>query len=75
MPRTRHNRSRCFNGDRCRSFSTEDSVLDNFKSYPRIRAYVASNYLPTEGTDGFIMVDARRKPTRSLGGGRFPCFR
>jgi hypothetical protein len=57
------------------AFSTEDPVLDNFKSYPRIRAYLERYYLPVEGTDGLIMVDARRRPTGSFGPGGFPCFR
>jgi hypothetical protein len=57
------------------AFSTEDPVLDNFKRYPRIHAYLAKYYVPVEGTDGFIMVDTRRQPTGSFGPGRFPCFR
>ena len=57
------------------ALSTEDPVLDNFKSYPRIRAYLATYYAPIDGTDGFIMVDTRRRPTGSFGLMRFPCFR
>jgi hypothetical protein len=50
-------------------------VLDTFKSYPRIHAYLAENYVPVEGTKGFIMVDKRRRPTGTFGPDRFPCFR
>ena len=57
------------------AFSTEDPVLDNFKSYPHIRAYLAKYYVPLEGTDGFIMVDTRRQPKGTFGPGKFPCFR
>jgi hypothetical protein len=57
------------------AFSTADPVLDTFKSYPRIHAYLADNYTAVEGTKGFIMVDKRRRPTGTFGPDRFPCFR
>jgi hypothetical protein len=57
------------------AFSTADPVLDTFKSYPRIHAYLAKYYVPVEGTRGFIMVDTRRKPTGAFGPDKFPCFR
>ena len=57
------------------AFSTEDPVLDNFKRYPQIHAYLQQYYVPVNGTDGFILVDSRRRPTRSFGPLRFPCFR
>jgi hypothetical protein len=57
------------------AFSTADPVLDTFKSYPHIQAYLADNYVPVEGTRGFIMVDRRRRPTGTFGPDRFPCFR
>jgi hypothetical protein len=57
------------------ALSTEDPVLENFKSYPRIRAYLAKYYAPVDGTDGFMMVDTRRRPTGTFGPAGFPCFR
>jgi hypothetical protein len=57
------------------AFSTADPVLDTFKSYPRIHAYLEKYYAPVEGTKGFIMVDTRRRPTRTFGPDGFPCFR
>ena len=56
------------------AFSTEDPVLDNFKRYPRIRAYVEQYYVAVRGTDGYILVDSRRRPIRSFGPQGFPCF-
>jgi hypothetical protein len=57
------------------AFSTADPVLDTFKSYPHIRAYLEKYYAPVEGTKGFILVDTRREPTSTFGPERFPCFR
>ena len=57
------------------AFSTADPVLDNFKSYPRIHAYLAQYYVPVNGAKGLIMVDTRRRPTGTFGPDRFPCFR
>jgi hypothetical protein len=57
------------------AFSTADPVLDTFKSYPRIHAYLAKYYVPVEGTRGLIMVDTRRTPTGAFGPDKFPCFR
>jgi hypothetical protein len=57
------------------AFSTADPVMDTFKSYPRIHAYLEKYYVPVEGTRGFILVDARRRPTGTFGPERFPCFR
>jgi hypothetical protein len=57
------------------AFSTADPVLDTFKSYPRIHAYLEQYYVPVEGTKGLILVEARRKPTGTFGPQRFPCFR
>jgi hypothetical protein len=57
------------------AFSTDDPVLDNFKSYPRIHAYLVKYYVPVNGSKGWIMVDTRRRPTGTFGPDRFPCFR
>jgi hypothetical protein len=57
------------------AFSTEDPVLENFNRYPRIRAYLEQYYVPVEGTNGYVLVDSRRRPARTFGPGRFPCFR
>jgi hypothetical protein len=55
--------------------STEDPVLENFRRYPQIRAYLERYYVPVEGTDGFLMVDTRQRATGTFGPRRFPCFR
>jgi hypothetical protein len=57
------------------AFSTADPVLDTFKSYPRIHAYLEKYYAPLEGTKGFILVDTRRRPTHTFAPTGFPCFR
>jgi len=57
------------------AFSTADPVLDTFKSYPHIHAYLEQYYAPVEGTKGFILVDTRRRPNGTFGPERFPCFR
>jgi len=57
------------------AFSTADPVLDTFKSYPHIQAYLEKYYAPVEGTKGFILVDTRRRPTGTFGPHKFPCFR
>jgi hypothetical protein len=57
------------------AFSTADPVLDTFRSYPRIHAYLSKYYAPVAGTKGFIMVDTRRHPTGTFGPEKFPCFR
>ena len=57
------------------AFATDGPVLDNFKRYPHINAYLSKYYATVEGTDGFIVVDTRRRPTGSFGPRQFPCFR
>ena len=57
------------------AFSTADPVLDTFRSYPRIHAYLTEYYRTVEGSKGFIMVDSRRRPTGTFGPDKFPCFR
>jgi hypothetical protein len=57
------------------AFSTDEPVLDNFKRYPHINAHLAKYYAKVEGTDGFMMVDTRRRPTGTFGPMKFPCFR
>ncbi len=57
------------------AFSTNDPVLEDFKTYPRIRAYLLDNYVEVEGTKGNVLVDRRRQPTGTFGPEGFPCFR
>ena len=57
------------------AFSTADPVLDTFKSYPRIHAYLEKYYAPVESTKGLILVDTRRRPTGTFAPTGFPCFR
>jgi hypothetical protein len=57
------------------ALSTDEPVLDNFKRYPHINAHLAKYYAKVEGTDGFMMVDTRRRPTGTFGPMKFPCFR
>jgi hypothetical protein len=56
------------------AFSTNDPVLEDFKTYPRIRAYLMENYVELEGTKGNLLVDRRRQPTGTFGPGAYPCF-
>jgi hypothetical protein len=57
------------------AFSTTDPVLDDFKSYPRIRAYLVQHYVELEGSYGLLLIDTRRKPTGTFAMLGFPCFR
>jgi len=57
------------------AFSTTDPVLDDFKSYPRIRAYLLEHYVELEGSEGMLLIDTRRKPTGTFAALGFPCFR
>lgn len=57
------------------AFSTHDPVLDDFKAYPRIHAYLTDHYVEIEGTGGLLLVDTRRQPTGRFGRLGFPCFR
>ncbi len=45
------------------ALSTHDPVLDDFKSYPRIREYLCKHYAELEGSGGLLLVDTRRRPT------------
>jgi hypothetical protein len=57
------------------ALSTHDPVLDDFKSYPRIREYLATNYVELEGSEGLLLIDTRRRRTGTFGSLEFPCFR
>ena len=57
------------------AFSTTDPVLDDFKSYPRIRAYLLEHYVELEGSYGMLLIDTRRTPTGTFAALGFPCFR
>jgi hypothetical protein len=57
------------------AFSTTDPVLDDFKSYPRIRAYLLQHYVELEGSYGLLLIDTRRTPTGTFATLGFPCFR
>jgi hypothetical protein len=55
--------------------STRTHALDDFTRYPAIHAHLVKNYVELEGSDGAILVDARRRPTGRFGPMGFPCFR
>jgi len=55
--------------------SSSDPMMDDFKRYPRIRAYLTRYYVALEGTAGRILVDHRRQPVRTWGVRNYPCFR
>lgn len=57
------------------AFSTHDPVMEDFKAYPRIHAYLAAHYVELEGSDGLLLMDSRRTPTGTFGTVGFPCFR
>ncbi len=57
------------------AFSTHDPVLEDFKAYPRIHEYLSRNYVELEGSEGRLLIDARRAPTGTFGRAGFPCFR
>ncbi len=57
------------------AYSTHNRVLDDFRRYPRIREYLTTHYREIEGSDGRMLVDTRRQPTRRFGPSAFPCFR
>jgi len=57
------------------AFSTTDPVMDDFKSYPKIREYLLQHYMELEGSEGMLLVDTRRKPTGTFAALGFPCFR
>jgi hypothetical protein len=56
------------------AYATHNPVLDDFKRYPRIRAYLAEHYRPLEGSEGRLLYDARRTPPGTFGKLGFPCF-
>jgi len=57
------------------AYSTHDPVLEDLKAYPRIHAYMSTNYVELPGSRGLLLVDARRMPTGVFGQLGFPCFR
>jgi hypothetical protein len=57
------------------AYSTNDPVLEDFKTYPRIREYLLEHYVELAGTGGNVLVDRRRQPTGTFEPGGFPCFR
>ncbi len=56
------------------AYSTHDPVLDDFKPYPGIRAYLMEHYVELEGSRGLLLIDKRRQPTGRFGTLGFPCF-
>jgi len=56
-------------------FSANDPVVDDFKPYPAILAYLRANYVELDGSSGLMLIDRRRAPVRSFGELGFPCFR
>ena len=57
------------------AYSTHDPVLDDMKSYPRIREYLLEHYVELGGSRGRVLVDTRRPPTGEFAALGFPCFR
>jgi hypothetical protein len=57
------------------ALSTTDPVLEDFKTYPRIRQYLIEHYVELEGSHGFLLIDKRRQPTGTFAAVGFPCFR
>jgi hypothetical protein len=55
--------------------STQGAVLDDVSAYPRVRDYLATNYVVVEGSHGAVMADRRRRAVRAAGPDRMPCFR
>ena len=48
---------------------------DDFKRYPKIRAYLVEHYTELEGSDGVLLIDTRRTLTGTFASLGFPCFR
>jgi 4-amino-4-deoxy-L-arabinose transferase-like glycosyltransferase len=57
------------------AFSTHDPVLDDLKTYPRIRTHIMAHYTELQGSHGLLLVDNRRQPTGQFGRLGFPCFK
>ena len=57
------------------AISTNDPVLVDLETYPKIRQYVAEHYVELEPGNGYLLVDRRRQPTGRFGPKGFPCFR
>ena len=57
------------------ALSTHDPILEDFKTYPRIREYLVQHYVELEGSQGRLLIDRRRQPTGTFGVLGFPCFR
>jgi hypothetical protein len=57
------------------AFSTADPVIQDLSAYPHIHQYVSANYFELDGSNGLLLVDKRRTPTRRFGALGFPCFR
>ena len=55
-------------------YATHNTVLADFKRYPRIRAYIAEHYRPLEGSEGRLLYDTRLAPSGTFGKLGFPCF-
>lgn len=55
------------------AFSTDDPILDGFRRYPDIRAYIQGHCQAIVGT-GLLLVDTRRTPAGRFGALGFPCF-
>jgi hypothetical protein len=57
------------------AFSTHDPVLDDFRTYPLIRTYLTAHYVELAGSEGHLLIDARRTPSGTFGALGFPCFK
>ena len=50
-------------------------ALNDFAPYPDIAAHLRAHYREVEGTEGQLLVDSRRQPTRRFEPTGYPCFR
>jgi type IV secretory pathway VirB2 component (pilin) len=57
------------------AFSTHEPVHHELQPYPNIREHLTTNYVEVEGFQGRLLVDRRRRPTRTYGSDALPCFR
>jgi hypothetical protein len=57
------------------AFSTHDPILDDFRKYPSIHAYLTAHYVELDGSGGRLLIDTRRTPSGTFGALGFPCFK
>jgi hypothetical protein len=57
------------------AMSTHDPILEDLKRYPSIREHFVKHYVELAGSNGLMLIDARRQPTGTFGVLGFPCFK